>query len=52
VAVIDSSSVKKTPAGDNRPLMDRIWDKALWFGFGVILVVLFLLFFDSKRKSV
>ena len=52
VAVIDSSSVKKTPAGDNRPLMDRIWDKALWFGFGVILVVLFLLFFDNKRKSV
>ena len=50
VAVIDSSSVKKTPAGDNRPLMDRIWDKALWFGFGVILVVLFFLFLDNKNK--
>lgn len=50
VAMIDSSSVSKTPAGDNRPLMDRIWDKALWFGFGVVLVVLFFLFLDNKNK--
>lgn len=49
VAVSDSSSLSKTPAGDNRPLMDRIWDKALWFGVGVV-VVLLLIF--SKRKSV
>ena len=44
----DSSSVSKTPAGDNRPLMDRIWDKALWFGIGVVMVVLFLMY--TKRK--
>lgn len=50
VAVIDSSSVSKTPVGDCRPLMDRIWDKALWFGVGVVVVVLFIVF--TKRKSV
>ena len=50
VAMIDSSSVSKTPVGDCRPLMDRIWDKALWFGLGVVIVVLFLIY--SKRKSV
>ena len=48
VNVSDSSSVSKTPAGDNRPLMDRIWDKALWFGIGVVMVVLFLIY--TKRR--
>lgn len=48
VAQIDSSSVSKTPAGDNRPLMDRIWDKAVWFGFGSIVVVFIL--FSYKRQ--
>ena len=48
VAQSDSSSVSKTPAGDNRPLMDRIWDKAVWFGFGSIVVVFIL--FSYKRR--
>lgn len=48
VAQTDSSSVSKTPAGDNRPLLDRIWDKALWFAFGVVFVVVFILY--TKRR--
>ena len=48
VVQTDSSSVSKTPAGDNRPLLDRIWDHALWFGFGVIFVVVFIKY--SKRR--
>jgi type IV pilus biogenesis protein CpaD/CtpE len=48
VAQSDSSSVSKTPAGDNRSLMDRIWDKAVWFGFGSIVVVFIL--FSYKRR--
>lgn len=48
VAMIDSSSVSKTPVGDCRPLMDRIWDKALWFGFGVAVFV--LMFLLSKKR--
>ena len=49
VAVIDSSSVSKTPAGDNRPLMDRIWDKVVWFVLGVVVVVLFIIFTKRRR---
>lgn len=45
----DSSSVTKTPAGDNRPLMDRVWDKVVWFGIGVVLVVLFIVFTKRRR---
>jgi hypothetical protein len=48
VAQSDSSSVSKTPAGDNRSLMDRIWDKAVWFGFGSVVVVFIL--FSYKRR--
>lgn len=48
VTVSDSSSVSKTPAGDNRSLMDRIWDKALWFGIGVAVFV--LVFLLSKKR--
>ena len=48
VAQSDSSSVSKTPAGDNRPLMDRIWERVLWFCFGVVLVIVIV--FSYKRR--
>jgi hypothetical protein len=37
------------PKADNRPKLERIWDRVLYFGFGVAVVVLFLIFTKRRR---
>lgn len=49
VTVSDSSSVSKTPAGDNRSLKDRIFERLMWFCFGVVFIVLMLLLLSKKK---